>query len=268
MASSNRLLISHITLRGRELKQLYEQIAACPGISFADLVVALTPEQPETFGLADTTLREALNFLLIASMVKQEGAERRRASFYPTPQLVDAPFALLLLHHIQTHPDRRQQALALIQRLLAAEDILALAPAQVRERMERSPIGSLFAWTGEKVRFWGSLAHYLGVVRWFGNNTDILLVPQPYLLFQALEWIVRGNETDEHHLRRVLDDIDCRFFACYTTQKRVHQGVVQSLLALERMGSVHLSHRADAASSLLLNERRISHFRLCRRIMI
>lgn len=265
MASSNRLLISHITLRGRELKQLYDQIAVRPGISCEDLMVALTPEQPRACGLADATLLEALNFLVIAGMIRQEGAERRHASFYPTPQLVDAPFALLLLHHLQTHPDRRQQALALIQRLLAAEDALALTPAQVRERMERSPIGSLFAWTGEKVRFWSSLAHYLGIVRWFGSNTDIWLVPQPYVLFQSLEWVVRQEDANEQLLGRVLDDVDRRFFACYTAQKRVHQGMVQSLLALERMGRVQLSHRADAPRSLLLNERRVSHVRLSRR---
>lgn len=52
--------------------------------------------------------------------------------------------------------------------------------------------------------------------------------------------------------------IDATFLACFTGRGRVHRGLAQTLLALESLGQVRLTHSADAAHSLLLGERRVS----------
>src|SRR5690606_19194380 len=65
--SLGRLLISHITLRGPELQQLYAQIAARPGISYPELAAAAVPASAarDPFDLGEAPLAEALNFLLV-----------------------------------------------------------------------------------------------------------------------------------------------------------------------------------------------------------
>src|SRR5689334_4366852 len=116
--SLGRLLISHITLRGPELSQLYKLIAEQPNISYDDLIEVLMPLAvgASPFGLDEAPLREAVNFLLVARLIEQQGSSRRKASFMATPLLKEAPFAPLLLYHIQAHSDERQRAPALIYR--------------------------------------------------------------------------------------------------------------------------------------------------------
>ena len=86
--SLGRLLVSHITLRGPELRQLYELIEARPDISYDDIAAATTAVVlASAFGLEEAPLREALNFLLVAGMVEQIGPSRRKAIFRATPRI-------------------------------------------------------------------------------------------------------------------------------------------------------------------------------------
>src|SRR5262249_12586904 len=143
--SLSRLLISHITLRGPELRQIHTLIEERPGINYDDLAATVIPAVPPTdFGLEEAPLREALNFLLVARLVEQQGPSRRKASFHATPLLAGAPFTLLLLHHIQAHRDERQRAPALIYRQLVSDDVLAITPSVLREQMERGAHRNLF----------------------------------------------------------------------------------------------------------------------------
>src|SRR6185436_941772 len=102
--SLGRLLVSHITLRGLELRQLYELIEGRPDISYDNVAAATTAAVlSSAFGLEEAPLREALNFLLVAGMVEQIGPSRRKAIFRATPRIRSTPFPLLLLHHTQSH---------------------------------------------------------------------------------------------------------------------------------------------------------------------
>ncbi len=186
----SRLLISHITLRGPELRQLYDLIVGHQSINYDQIAETLTPSPSEapTFGLEEAPLREALNFLLVAGLVRQQGASRRRASFYATPLLEDAPFSLLLLHHIHTHRDERQRAPSLIYRQLVAADALSVTLQGLRDQMERGPYRQLFAWTGEKITLWSHLATYLGLAWRLDREGVILIVPQLDLTRSALRW--------------------------------------------------------------------------------
>jgi hypothetical protein len=107
--SMGRLLISHITLRGPELRQLYACIAHAPDISYNALarLTSAPINAGDPFGLQEAALREALNFLLVARLVKQHGPARRRATFRATPLSLHVPFPLLLMAHITAHPDER-----------------------------------------------------------------------------------------------------------------------------------------------------------------
>ncbi len=262
--SLGRLLISHITLRGPELGQLYDLVAGRPDISYAELAAALTPAgaSRDAFGLAEAPMAEALNFLLAAGLVAQDGPARRRASFVATPLLAGAPFTLLLLHHIQSHCEERQRAPALMYRELVAADALALTAAAIREQMERGALRSLFAWTGEKVTFWTHLAHYLGLVRRLDRSQEVLVVPQPRLVLDTLRWAARDATAAPLPASAALDTIDRIFFACYTGRGRVHRGLAQALAVLERSGSLRVAHSADAARSLMLGDRRVSELYL------
>ena len=256
--SLGRLLISHITLRGPELSQLYTIIVERPGVSYDELTNALMPAGANisSFGLEEAPLREALNFLLVARLVEQQGPRRRKASFQATPLLAGAPFALLLLRHIQAHGDERQRAPTLIYQQLVSDDVLAIIPTVLREQMERGAHRSLFTWTSEKISFWGHLAGYVGLIRRSEREAELLIVPQPNLALAALRWASAQASTSS--LDALLDAIDTNLFACFTSRGRVHRGLAQTLLALERLGHIRLSHSADAAHSLMLGDRRVS----------
>lgn len=260
--SLGRLLISHITLRGPEVRQLYMLIQLRPGIGYGDLVVELLPPgtMRSAFSLEEAPLREALNFLLAAGLVAQDGPSRRKANFRATPLLPSVPFSLLLLRHIASHEDERQRAIALVYRQLVQEDVLDITPGAIRERVERGPFRDLFAWTGEKVMFWTHLTSSLGLVRRLERRVEVLIIPQPELLLAALRWA--EQQVPGPSLDACLRLIDETFFSCYTARGRVHRGVVQALTALHRLGQAHLAHTADAAHSVLLGERRVSEIYL------
>lgn len=257
--SLGRLLISHITLRGLELSQLYALIAEQPDISYDDLLAILLPMGlgDSSFGLEEAPLREALNFLLVARLIEQQGPSRRKASFIATPLLRDVSFTLLLLHHIQVHGDERQRAPVLIYRQMVADDVLAISPQALREQMERGLHRSLFTWTSEKISFWAHLMAYVGLIRRSEREADLLIVPRPELVLSALRW-ASTQDAMSTSLDAMLLRIDTALFTCFTSRGRVHRGLAQALLALDRAGHLRLTHSADAARSLMLGERRVS----------
>lgn len=256
--SAGRLLISHITLRGPELAQLYSLIADQGEPEYATLVDRLVPVAGETpFDLAEAPLREALNFLIVAGMVEQLGSSRRKARFRVTPLHRHLDFALLLLLHIGSRDDERQRAIRLIYGQLVADDAVSTTVAALRDTMERGPYRTLFAWTGEKVLFWSHLADYLGLLRRLDRSSEIIVAPRPALLRAALAAALQVHPHDTS-LAGALQYVDEQFFACFTARGRVHRGLAQALLALEQQGCLALRHNADAAQSLLLGERRVS----------
>jgi hypothetical protein len=261
--SLGRLLISHITLRGPEIHQLYALIAAHTGISYEDLFIRQVPANPGVcpFGLDDALLREALNFLLVAGLVTQQGESRRKARFHATPLLPGIPFPLLLLRHIRRHSDDRQQAIGLVHRQLIETDTLAVTAPSLRDAVERGPYGRLFAWTGEKITLWTHLAAYLGLIRRLERSTEILIVPQLHLVLAGLQWAAERN-TDTCAVDTALKSIEENFFYCFTSRGQVHPGLGQSLVALHRLGKISLTHTSDAAQSVLLGDWRVSELRI------
>ena len=264
-ATSGRLLISHITLRGPELAQVYATIAAYPESTLDDLRGRLCPA-PGTVPheLADAPLREVLSFLSITGLIATQGRVRR---YTVTTTDTHASFPLLMLHALTAHADPRQRALSAIQRILVANDTLTIASPALRAQIERGPLRNLFAWTGEKVHFWSQLMAYLGLVRRPERFLDVILVPQPHLVFEALRWAqqqvgrVSAVGDMRFSLAGALHQIDTALFACFTERGRVHQGLVQTLTALEYVGTLEFTHHTDAAQSLLLGDRRVSDVR-------
>jgi hypothetical protein len=261
MSSSpaGRLLISHITLRGPELAQVYARIVAHPELGADDLRAYFgSVGGSSPFELADAPLRETLSFLCLAGLVEVRGRQRR---YTASPRLTGVPFPLLLLHHLRVHPEERQRAIGLVHHSLAGDDILNTTATALRDRLERGPLRDLFAWTGEKVNFWAHLAGYLGLIRRVERSSELLAVPSLSLLHSALIWAI-GEAGSDLSLDAVLRRVDAELFACFTVRGRIHKGFAQALLALERLGTIRLSHSADAARSLLLGERRVSDLAL------
>ncbi|NTV64639.1 MAG: hypothetical protein HGA65_14060, partial [Oscillochloris sp.] len=184
---AGRLLISHIPLRGPDLAQLYAAIAARPEATLddlrAELCAAGAGDSPDD--LADAPLREALSFLSIASIIEARGRPRRHTA---SPRLPGAPFRLLLSHHLSAHPEQRQRAIALVYRQIVADDTLAITPQALRDQMERGVLRDLFAWTGEKLLLWAHLSAFIGLVRRSERSPELLIVPQPSLILDALRW--------------------------------------------------------------------------------
>jgi hypothetical protein len=263
--SMGRLLISHITLRGPELGQLYVCIAGTPGIAYDDLVCLTGAPiiEGDPFGLQEAALREALNFLLVVRLVEQNGPARRRATFRAAAEASEASFPLRLLRHIAAHPDERQRAIVALYQQLVRQDTLALSAAALRDEAERGPLGSLFAWTGEKVGFWARLCGYLGLTRAVGRDSQLLLLPQPAFVLAALRAQLGGRQAAP--LALVLHAVDADSFACFTARGTVHRGLAQTLVALHRLGALRLSHSSDAAQSVLLGEWRVSDVELLAR---
>jgi hypothetical protein len=280
--SSGRLLISHITLRGPELAQVYGLIAASSEVSLDDLRERLMPAAAGSspYELSDAPLREALSFLMLAGLIEGRGRQRRYSVAPEIPR--GAPFPLALLRCLQRHADQRQRAISLVQGTLIADDLLSITPQALRDRLERGPLRNLFAWTGEKVHFWAHLTAYLGLIRRPDRSPELLVVPQPTLIHAALGWASQRLDnkglSNPHKatngaahdvdvpvsvtLAAILRIIDAELLACFTARGRVHRGLAQTLLALERLGQIRLSHSSDAAQSLLLGERRVSEVTL------
>lgn len=256
----NRLLISHITLRGPELKQLFGFIGAHRSVTYSDLANYFVPawHADENFGLNEAPLREALNFLLVAGMVTQHGDSRRKAAFEMPSAFADQDFELTLLQAVNSHADERQRAISLVHRHLVARDILSINPSSLRAELERSPYAKLFIWTGEKVLFWSQLTSFVGLVLRLDRSLEVLVAPQPLFLLKVLRWCAPA-QVGPFQLFDLLDTTDRTLFACFTERGRVHSGLAYSLTALDRLGHVRLTHSADAARSLLLDQWRVSN---------
>lgn len=263
--SVGRLLISHITLRGPDLRQTYARIVAHNEVNLETLhcEVALDTNVQNQFGLEDAILRETINFLLITRLIEQRGESRRKASFRATPLLDGVEFPLLLLHHIMTLTDARQRAPILIHRQLISDDILSFTPASIREHMERSQYRDLFTWTSEKTTFWSHLAAYLGLARRLEREGRYLLIPQLSLMLAAIRYEMRQAQI--FPLALLLDALEENFFACYTRQRRIHRGLEQTLIALNHLGHIRLSHESDTPRSFTLANHRVSHIQLIHR---
>ncbi len=251
-----RLLISHITLRGPDLRQTYTLVEQEPGISYATLAECslVAPDSP-SFGLDEAPLRETVSFLAGAGMVEQSGQGTRRR-LRATPRLHSVDFALLLLHHLWTRQDIRQRALLLTYQQLAAGPLRSIDLGEARRRMEAGPIGGMFAWTGEKLTFWSQLMEYAGLVRRLAPATVVCL-PQERLVLGALR-AAAEDAAGTHALAELLDQIDQKLFPCFTARSQVHTGLAQTLTALHRAGQIRLHHSADAARSLSLGDWRVS----------
>ena len=258
--SLGRLLISHITLRGPEIAQLYALIAAEAEITYEDLMdrMVLRVGSSDVFGLEEASAREALNFLLVTRLITQHGSVRRCSVFQVSSQMPEAPFALMLLHHLVIHDDVRQQAMNLVHRQLIQDDILWIDNADLRIRIERSTLKNLFTWTSEKLSLWASIYGFLGTLRRLERTNELILLPQPHLILSALSWAARlldnsGSLGDYVHM------IDRQLFGCLTHRGRLHQGTMQVLVTLQRHGQIELTHESDAIQSVLVGDRRISH---------
>lgn len=261
--SLGRLLISHITLRGPEIKQIYSFIASASSVSYSNLAVRFVPGwQSETgFSLEEAAFREALNFLLIAGLAEQQGDSRRKANFRAVRIYEDTPFELDLLGAIGRQADERQQAILLVHRELVARDILAISTSELRSQLERGRYARLFTWTSEKILFWSQLGAFVGLIHRLDRSLSLLISPTPLLLGEALSWALKGS-SERQSLAACLEIIEDTFFACFTDRGRVHAGLINSLLALHRLGAIRLSHSADAANSLLLGNWRVSDLEL------
>jgi hypothetical protein len=137
-----------------------------------------------------------------------------------------------------------------------AQDAFALSVSTLRDEAERSSLGGLFAWTGEKIAFWVRLCERLGLVRSLARDGHVLLAPRPDLVLAAL----RAQLSDQRaaSLAACLRAIETTCFACFTARGTVQRGLAQTLVALHRLGALQLSHSSDAAQSLLLGEWRVS----------
>ncbi|MEI7769626.1 MAG: hypothetical protein WCI67_06545 [Chloroflexales bacterium] len=176
--------------------------------------------------------------------------------------------------------------------------------------MERGALRDLFAWTGEKLLLWAHLSAFIGLVRRSERSPELLIVPQPSLILDALRWAAHPSSKPDEvkgvfcgegqalsaplpegtrgvfcgegqalsaplpeggppqlggeglSLAAALTQIDAEIFACFTARGRVHRGLAQTLLAMERLGHIRMTHHADAARSLLLGDRRVSEVAL------
>lgn len=261
--SLGRLLISHITLRGPELAQLYDLIVASPGIPYDQIVHSLVPAGGAglEFGLDEAPLREALNFLMVAGLVTQSGPSRRKGKFFSGTHLDERSFPLVLLYHIRNHPQERQRAITDVHAQLVGDNVLMLTPQTIRERMERSPASSLFAWTGEKITFWTHITSYLGLTRRIERSLDVLVLPRPSVILAALRWA--GALPDApRSLDLCLRTINTSLFTCFSSRGDVHVGLAQTLTLLHQRGAIRLTHSTDAARSVLLGRWRVSDVEL------
>src|SRR3954468_7527241 len=105
--SLSRLLISHITLRGPEVKEVYRFIASRTLVSYQELAIRFVPSwQPgSAFMVEEAALREGLNFLLVAGLVQQHGDSRRKANFSALRPHDNGPFELQLIQAIRDQED-------------------------------------------------------------------------------------------------------------------------------------------------------------------
>lgn len=201
-------------------------------------------------------LREALNFLVVAGLIVQEGSHLLNARFHACPS--NGLFTLDLLRQLQSHSEERQRALVLVHRQLVEDDTVAITLPQLRARVEQGPYRTLFAWTGEKLLFWSQLASHLGLIRSLARSGELLVIPTMELVESALRQVA-GLDEGPCLLDDLLRQVDSAFFACYTNRGHIHAGLSHTLAAMHQLARFRLAHHADAARSHRLGTRRVSH---------
>jgi hypothetical protein len=261
-AISNRLLISHIILRGPEIQQIYMAIEVHQRLDWQELYKTFVAhnDTEDPFKLEEATLREALNFLVISRMIRRR-KQKKSLYFFIDPKSHGLAFPLALLTHVHQHPDKRQQAISLIYQQLIAHDTLSITQQQLRDEQERGPYRELFTWTSEKISFWTHLAMYLGLIYRLERENVLIIAPQPELLLLAIKQVLATPEPTSS-IMVCLQRISQLFFACFSSNGRVHGGITQTLVAMHRLGMIHLSHQDDAVRSLVLGNWRVSEIAL------
>lgn len=166
------------------------------------------------------------------------------------------PLELRVLKLLGEQTDPVQRAFRGAHDLLVEQGVYYSSLDDVLQRLEVSAYRDLFKWNLTKIAFWSHFLHDLGLLVRLPPER-LVLSPGSRLLRAALA----ASQAAQGELRPLLQGWHTDYFAVFTRLGEVHEGVARGLLRLEAAGELELSYASDAAGSMLLCGRRISHYR-------
>ncbi|MBC7474761.1 MAG: hypothetical protein H7263_10760 [Candidatus Sericytochromatia bacterium] len=254
------LLINRITLRGPELKRIFEYIRKKGETSYVELIDRYVPKDNNIFSeLNDDILKDAIGFLISSGLleISENGRSWSVRSFrVPTNLSQEISFQNLLLKTILNMNDSKQRALSLIHKTLIEKDILHIQDSEIVKVIERSEIADIFSWNEEKINFWSNIFDFCRLIRNLKGN-GVWIIPKPELILESL-MLLKDQTPNFISINSWVTFFENNFGACITKKGRLHKGFAMVFELLEQNNQLKMVHKDDSIQTILIGNRRVS----------
>jgi len=236
MSKSERILLSHITVRGPDLESIHQVVKDRKSASFDFLANLFAMPEAGGSGVQVHQLRECLNFLETVGIIKANKSTKGE-EFVLEPNLPDVAFPLILLNRLKLSAEN---SFYLVHKHLVSNDVLSVDMGALKRTVESSlELG--FTWNEQKLGFWMNLADYLGLGKKYAYSQIFVCFPSSELLKNLLTVTVSKRKSGERvNLGEFVNYLSTEFFECLTREGLLFKGLQQSLLVLQRKGRISL----------------------------
>jgi hypothetical protein len=254
------LLINRITLRGPEIKRVFEYIRKKGLTNYIELVERYVPKDNNIFSeLNDDILKDTIGFLLSSGLleISENGRSWSVRSFsVPSDLSQETSFQNLLLKTILNMNDTKQRALTLIHKTLVEKDILHIQYSEIVKVIERSDIANIFSWNEEKINFWANIFDFCRLIRNLKGN-GVWIIPKPELILESLI-ILKDQSPNFISINSWVTFFESNFGSCITKKGRLHKGFSMMFELLEQNNQLKMVHKDDSIKTILIGNRRVS----------
>lgn len=260
---SEPLLINRITLRGPELKRVFEYVKKREEVSYLELIERYVPKDNNIFSeLNDDILKDTIGFLISSGLLKitENGRSWSNRSFGIVKNFNNEPFTNLLLKTILDMDDQKQKALSLIHKILIEKDILHIQYSEIVKLIERSDLSDLFSWNEEKINFWANIYDFCKLIRNLKGN-GVWIIPQPELILESLILLKQEN-INFISINSWIVFFENNFGACITKKGRLHKGFAMTFELLEQRNQLKMIHKDDSIKTILIGNKRVSEVQI------
>ena len=244
-------MLSYITVRGPDLEAVYDVVRDEGIVSFDSLAELFCMPEEGVGSVKTGQLRDCLN-LLRAIDILDVTKPPKTENYKLEEGLKHDSFPILLLNKLRLAKDRSFYE---VQRLIVRKDILHVHVDELK-RIVESALDLNFAWTVEKLNFWMSMAHFLGLGR--RSYRRFVCYPKPDLIENLLQDFFANNKAEQAHPRDFFNYVSSEFFECLTEQGQLFQGFQQTMSLLERKGTVRLIPLSDDPNPIQVGKKHVS----------
>jgi hypothetical protein len=209
------LLTGYSTVRGAELKEIYEVLATQGQVPVSAFDDRFARPDSQSGRLNTSHIDNCMKFLRSVDMVQvsaQDMVSPVNQDVHPEIESVEAR----LLHHIRQQEGKNYH-LSYIFDVVIDRDTRRLTIEELEEYVEEDDTRSFgFTWTAEKLRMWANLADHLGAITYAdgGDKNEVVVSPTRRLLVDLLSWYSENGE-DSNRFARAMEWIHRDFLPVF-----------------------------------------------------